>query len=340
MITLKQFTGQNITPTDDATLYELFSSSQAGIIYGCNVTSLGANQLQVSAGRGMILGRSFVVEQETILADLAPSGNMKGRLSIKIDLGNAETPISFVSVAAGVLPEPEQEELNGGGSVFEMPLAEYDVDQIQISNVTMVAENVYMASPWGETTATASTGEGTVSITSKLKGMKEISFISPKEYNSEDTYTLNGQQIELKDIKGGALSDAAWAANVPVQLMVNAGVGYLMGGAGGAGGGAGPTVGIYTGDGETTRTINIGYKPKNVFVFGASSTELVTGGQIANVRMAVAVTDNDGNARYSDGIALVENGFMVVNMSSSVTPPSASRPQLNFKGKVYAYLIW
>lgn len=337
MITLKQFTGQNITPTDDATLYELFSSSQAGIIYGCNVTSLGANQLQVSAGRGMILGRSFVVEQETILAELAPSGNMKGRLSIKIDLGNAETPISFETQVGSVLPSPTQEQLNRGGSVYEMPLAEYDVDAIQISNVTMAAENAYIASPWGETTATASTQEGAVSITSKLKGMKEISFISPKEYNSKDTYTLNGQQIELKDIKGGALSDAAWAANVPVQLMVNAGIGYLMGG---AGGGAGPTVGTYTGDGETTRTISIGYKPKNIFVFGASSTELVTGGQIANVRMAVVVTDNDGNARYSDGIALTEDGFMVVNMSKEVTPPSASRPQLNLSGKVYAYITW
>lgn len=337
MIKLNQYPGSMIPPVEDAILYESFTSGQAGIIEGCEVTSLGSNQLRVSAGHGVILGRSFAVEEETILAELSQAGSVRGRLSIKIDLGNTQTPISFVSVAAGVLPEPVQEELNGGGSVFEMPLAEYDVDELQISNVTMAAENVYMASPWGETTATASTGEGAVSITSKLKGMKEISFISPKEYSSKDTYTLNGQQIELKDIKGGALSDAAWAANVPVQLMVNAGIGYLMGG---AGGGAGPTVGTYTGDGETTRTISIGYKPKNIFVFGASSTELVTGGQIANVRMAVVVTDNDGNARYSDGIALTEDGFMVVNMANGITPPSASRPQLNLSGKVYAYITW
>lgn len=150
MITLKQFTGQNITPTDDATLYELFSSSQAGIIYGCNVTSLGANQLQVSAGRGMILGRSFVVEQETILADLAPSGNMKGRLSIKIDLGNAETPISFETQVGSALPDPTQEEINRGGSVYEMPLAEYNVDAIQVSSLKNVAPQIIIASPTGD----------------------------------------------------------------------------------------------------------------------------------------------------------------------------------------------
>ena len=333
MITLKQSTGQNITPTDDATLYELFSSSQAGIIYGCNVTSLGANQLQVSAGRGMILGRSFVVEQETILAELAPSGNMKGRLSIKIDLGNAETPISFETQVGSVLPSPTQDQLNRGGSVYEMPLAEYDVDAIQISNVTMVAENVYMASPWGETTATASTGEGAVSITSKLKGMKEISFISPKEYNSKDTYTLNGQQIELKDIKGGALSDAAWAANVPVQLMVNAGIGYLMGG---VGGGAGPKVGTYTGDGEVLRDIVLGFNPKILIVFCVG--ELFKLSNSTTAYFAIGVIDESGTALYSEGIYQLENGFKVYE--SQGTSPTGYDAKLNSKGKKYAYIVW
>lgn len=333
MITLKQFTGQNITPTDDATLYELFSSSQAGIIYGCNVTSLGANQLQVSAGRGMILGRSFVVEQETILAELAPSGNMKGRLSIKIDLGNAETPISFETQVGSVLPSPTQEQLNRGGSVYEMPLAEYDVDAIQISNVTMAAENVYMASPWGETTATASTGKGAVSITSKLKGMKEISFISPKEYNSKDTYTLNGQQIELKDIKGGALSDAAWATNVPVQLMVNAGIGYLMGG---VGGGAGPKVGMYTGDGEALRDIVLGFNPKILIVF--CTGELFKFRNTTTAYFAIGVIDESGTALYSEGIYQLENGFKVYE--SQGTSPTGYDAKLNTKGKRYAYIAW
>lgn len=333
MITLKQFTGQNITPTDDATLYELFSSSQAGIIYGCNVTSLGANQLQVSAGRGMILGRSFVVEQETILAELAPSGNMKGRLSIKIDLGNAETPISFETQVGSVLPSPTQEQLNRGGSVYEMPLAEYDVDAIQISNVTMVAENVYMASPWGETTATASTQESAVSITSKLKGMKEISFISPKEYNSKDTYTLNGQQIELKDIQGGALSDAAWAANVPVQLIVNAGIGYLMGG---VGGGAGPKVGTYTGDGEALRDIVLGFNPKILIVF--CTGELFKFRNTTTAYFAIGVIDESGTALYSEGIYQLENGFKVYE--SQGTSPTGYDAKLNTKGKKYAYIVW
>ena len=333
MIKLNQYPGSMIPPAEDAILYESFTSGQAGIIEGCEVTSLGSNQLRVSAGHGVILGRSFAVEEETILAELSQAGSVRGRLSIKIDLGNTQTPISFVSVAAGVLPEPEQEELNGGGSVFEMPLAEYDVDELQISNVTMAAENVYIASPWGETTATASTQESAVSITSKLKGMKEISFISPKEYDSKDTYTLNGQQIELKDIKGGALSDAAWAANVPVQLMVNAGIGYLMGG---VGGGAGPKVGMYTGDGEVLRDIVLGFNPKILIVF--CTGELFKFRNTTSAYFAIGVIDESGTALYSEGIYQLENGFKVYESPSS--SPTGYDAKLNSKGKRYAYIVW
>lgn len=195
MITLKQFTGQNITPTDDAILYELFSSSQAGIIYGCNVTSLGANQLQVSAGRGMILGRSFVVEQETILAELAPSGNMKGRLSIKIDLGNAETPISFETQVGSVLPTPTQEQLNRGGSVYELPLAEYDVNEIQVSNIKNVAIILRGASSiWSFVKFGTYTGNGNTSRTFELNEQPKILFLWAEE-NSFNRYINNREEV-------------------------------------------------------------------------------------------------------------------------------------------------
>lgn len=243
MITLKQFTGQNITPTDDATLYELFSSSQAGIIYGCNVTSLGANQLQVSAGRGLILGRSFVVEQETILADLAPSGNMKGRLSIKIDLGNAETPISFETQVGSVLPSPTQEQLNRGGSIYEMPLATYNADAVQITDLQNVAPPLIMPAP---------------------------------------------------------------------VAMEN---------------------GTYVGDGEATKTIELGYKPYFLFVFMAQHpfSQTVTSSGDTIIYAASAL-----DTITSKGITLTDDGFTVQEMSPS--PMDGFRVRLNQSGQTYAYL--
>lgn len=167
MITLKQFTGQTITPTDDAALYDFFSSKQSGIIDGCQVTSLGDNRLQVSAGRGIIRGRSFVVEQEEIRAQLGTAENQKGRLSIKIDLGNTETPISFVTVAGESLDEPIQQEINQGGSVYELPLAEYTVGVTQITNLKNVAIQMVIASPVSMEMGEYS-GTGTASRTIEL----------------------------------------------------------------------------------------------------------------------------------------------------------------------------
>lgn len=246
MITLKQFTGQNITPTDDATLYELFSSSQAGIIYGCNVTSLGANQLQVSAGRGMILGRSFVVEQETILADLASSGNMKGRLSIKIDLGNAETPISFETQVGSTLPDPTQEEINRGGAVYEMPLAEYNVDAIQVSSLKNVAPQIIIASP----------------------------------------------------------------------IMLD--------------------VGNYSGNGQATREIELGYRPYFVFVYAQNYpfTQTITSSGTTWIYAASAV---DSNINGSKGIAITDNGFEV-SQTSSTSPMDGLKMHLNAGSNYYGYL--
>ena len=213
MITLKQFAGQNITPTDDATLYELFSNSQSGLIYGCNVTSLGANQLQVSAGRGMILGRSFVVEQETILADLAPSGNMMGRLSIKIDLGNAETPISFETQVGSVLPSPTQEELNRGGSVYEMPLATYNADAVQITNLQNVAPPLIMPAPVAIENGTyVGDGAATKAIELGYKPYFVYVFMAGYPFNrfitsNSDVYIYAATALEDLAVKGLAITD-------------------------------------------------------------------------------------------------------------------------------------
>ena len=134
-IDLKQFAGASVTPADDARLYNFFLSGRAGIAEGVEVTHLGANQFRISAGWGVCKGRVFVVAEETVNAKLSPSGSQKGRLIISVDL-SADTPAYFASQAAATLPDLVQEDLNGSGTLFEMPLAEYSCDEIQCSDVT------------------------------------------------------------------------------------------------------------------------------------------------------------------------------------------------------------
>ena len=243
MITLKQFTGQTITPTDDAALYDFFSSKQSGIIDGCQVTSLGDNRLQVSAGRGIIRGRSFVVEQEEIRAQLGTAENQKGRLSIKIDLGNTETPISFVTVAGESLDEPIQQEINQGGSVYELPLAEYTVGVTQITNLKNVAIQMVMASP------------------------------------------------------------------VSMEM------------------------GEYSGTGNTSRTIELGYKPTLVRIFTVGEPPIAAVSTLGETQIYSAIATQAG---ASKGLSLTDTGFKVLQSGSST--PDGKRNMLNQSGKRYIYL--
>ena len=141
MINLIQWNGVNVTPADDAALYAHFDP-RSGIISGCQVTFLSANQLNITSGRGYICGRQFIVQQEVILATLATSGTMQGRLLVQVDLSNTETPIEFVTQAAATLPDLQQDDLNDGGTVYQLPLATYTVDNITLSNFTALNQTL------------------------------------------------------------------------------------------------------------------------------------------------------------------------------------------------------
>ena len=132
-LTLKQFAGSRVTPMDDARLYSFALGGKTGIVEGVAVTHLGANQLKVSAGWGICHGRMFTVEETTINANVSTGGDRQGRLLINIDV-SAETPMSFVTQTASALPALVQENINGSGTVYQLPLATYTIGEIAITN--------------------------------------------------------------------------------------------------------------------------------------------------------------------------------------------------------------
>ncbi len=139
MITLKRFNGALVTPKDDAVLFDHIVDD-SGILEGISVSHLGANRLLVAAGRGIIKGRDFTVEEDTILAQLSPSGTQKGRLLIRLDISNTEAPISLVTQVATSLPALVQEDINRDGTIYELSLATYDVSELLISNLVFVGK--------------------------------------------------------------------------------------------------------------------------------------------------------------------------------------------------------
>lgn len=134
-ITLKQWAASNVAPIDDATLYQHFDD-RAGILAGCTV-AINGTSIHIGAGRGIICGRVFQVVAEDFPAALG--ANLLGRLLIRVDTANAGAPISFVAQAANPLPALTQEDINRGGTVYEMPLATYNVSATAISDIVRVA---------------------------------------------------------------------------------------------------------------------------------------------------------------------------------------------------------
>lgn len=134
-ITLKQWEASNVAPIDDAILYQHFDD-RAGVLAGCAVSISGTN-VHVGAGRGVICGRVFQIVAEDVPATLG--ANLLGRLLIQIDTSNAESPITFVAQAANPLPALVQDDINRGGTVYQMPLATYSVSATGISDIVRVA---------------------------------------------------------------------------------------------------------------------------------------------------------------------------------------------------------
>ena len=242
MLTLKQFTGSLVTPTDDALFYDFLLSGQCGIFEGCEVTHLGANQLRVSSGRGVILGRIFTVEEETIQAAVSPGGEVDGRLLIRVDVANGEKPIEFVTQAETPLPGLTQEDINRDGSVYELPLAVYKVTELLISGLERVAEPVQtpiddsvrqavQELQAGKFNAAAQRSGTTVAITGPAEA-QTITFPAPADWTAGDSYTYNGQPLTLTDLNREPVEDA-WKAGSPVTFYLSGGAAFFK--AGGAG---------------------------------------------------------------------------------------------------------
>lgn len=100
-VEMKQKAGANVTPKDDALLYDFLIAGQwRG--EGCVVSAIGGTQMKITSGRGVILGRVFVIEAETIQATLpATTETQNGRLLVRINGTTQE--IAMVTQAAASL---------------------------------------------------------------------------------------------------------------------------------------------------------------------------------------------------------------------------------------------
>ena len=140
-IQLVTYANQTVTPTNDAIIYEK-AVDQNGIFYGCNVT-VTSNNVNITGGYGIVCGREFVINSESIAVTLAPSGTLDGRLYVRLDLADADAPIQLLTATGNTLPPLVQDDdVNYTNGTYEMELATFTVGVSSLSDVVETFEEI------------------------------------------------------------------------------------------------------------------------------------------------------------------------------------------------------
>ena len=140
-IQLVTYANQTVTPTNDAIIYEK-AVDQNGIFYGCNVT-VTSNNVNITGGYGLVCGREFVINSDSIAVTLAPSGTLEGRLYVRLDLADADAPIQLLTATGNTLPPLVQDDdVNYTNGTYEMELATFTVGVSSLSDVVETFETI------------------------------------------------------------------------------------------------------------------------------------------------------------------------------------------------------
>lgn len=113
--------------TSDEVIYITTQNSEARAMLG-----------ELGALYGDILGRVFVIEAETIQATLpTTTETQNGRLLVRINGTTQE--ITLVTQAAASLPALQKEDINRGGTLYELELATYKISKTVITDLKATA---------------------------------------------------------------------------------------------------------------------------------------------------------------------------------------------------------
>ena len=228
MIELKTFDKSRVNPVDDGVLYNALAG-ESGILTGCGLTAVGGAQVQIRDGYLILCGRVCKVSQEVIYANLSTNGVQEGQLVTVIDLSNAENPIKFeVRLPKGELI---QEDINAGGTIYELEIATYTADELSVKSITTTANKIGLAK---EKTLAQPSGIATLNASGKLAQMPTAADVgaiklrwstlinettaTPNKYNFDD-YITPGDVVSV-DNYASAQSIANIPEAVPGKLYV------------------------------------------------------------------------------------------------------------------------
>ena len=124
--------GQNVSPSDDGRLYDQIFAD--GLFEDATFANLGQNNVAVSEIYGIICGRDFTCEAQTIQVTLPEEeSTVTGYIYLEVNTA-AENVFTINSALAPFTPT--YEDINVSGTICQMVLATYTATQLQIESIT------------------------------------------------------------------------------------------------------------------------------------------------------------------------------------------------------------
>lgn len=123
--------GQNVSPSDDGRLFD--QAFTDGLFEEATITATGGNTITLSALYGMICGRDFTAEAQTISATLPDSDTATGYVYVEFDTSSED----IITIGTALAPfTPTYEDINTNGAVVQMVIAQYEASAVAVTSVT------------------------------------------------------------------------------------------------------------------------------------------------------------------------------------------------------------
>lgn len=139
-VNIVTYTGKTRTAQHDAMTYDA-AIGQSGVFYGCEITAAG-NTLTVGGGFGIIKGRVFQIEEESITVPLESSGTANKMLVLTLDLSNSSEPLAL-SVQNSSYELTQDNDANFDAGIYQIRLATFKVTSVEITDVYMTYDRVH-----------------------------------------------------------------------------------------------------------------------------------------------------------------------------------------------------
>lgn len=129
MITLIQYAGQNVTPENDASVYNALARGANSCLTEIEANINEQGKIAFTDGYMLIQGRVVHLESHTITPVLPESGTATGTIYIEIDITNTDAPCQIKTTLDAFVPV--QGDINLGGSLYQLKIGTYSATTVQ-----------------------------------------------------------------------------------------------------------------------------------------------------------------------------------------------------------------